>query len=200
VGVNERNADLQRQIEEKLFPRFTNQHRVNFDSGYGWYPLLLDIDSRLSAIDPNYQIKQIKEKFGLLRYYCNLSPEFVTALQESGTPESLETLKSATRKFNTIVLEGQGRSADICEDCGVEDNLVYTGPEPPDRRLREMFEDPEAGTIPDDKRADYNRISDEEWDKYDDAIDAWMELRNVTTEANPGRIWERTLCKKCRAE
>lgn len=35
----------------------------------GWYQLVLDCDEELSAIDPYYDLQQIKEKFGGLRYY-----------------------------------------------------------------------------------------------------------------------------------
>jgi hypothetical protein len=36
----------------------------------GWYPIVVGVDERLSAIDPEYVVHQIKEKFGTLRYYC----------------------------------------------------------------------------------------------------------------------------------
>jgi hypothetical protein len=35
----------------------------------GWYQLVLDCDKELSEIDPKYDLQQIKEKFGGLRYY-----------------------------------------------------------------------------------------------------------------------------------
>ena len=36
----------------------------------GWYPIVVAFDQRLSAIDPEYVVHQVKEKFGTLRYYC----------------------------------------------------------------------------------------------------------------------------------
>ena len=39
------------------------------DVDEGWYQLVLDCDEELSAIDPNYDLQQVKEKFGSLRYY-----------------------------------------------------------------------------------------------------------------------------------
>ncbi len=37
--------------------------------GSGWYPILARLDDRLRAIDPDYEVYQIKEKFGTLRFY-----------------------------------------------------------------------------------------------------------------------------------
>lgn len=39
------------------------------DVDEGWYQLVLDCDKELSEIDPKYDLQQIKEKFGGLRYY-----------------------------------------------------------------------------------------------------------------------------------
>lgn len=36
-----------------------------------WHEVILECDRLLSVIDPNYQISQIKSKFGGLRYYFN---------------------------------------------------------------------------------------------------------------------------------
>lgn len=37
--------------------------------GEGWYWIINELDEQLRYIDPNYEIMQIKEKFGGLRYY-----------------------------------------------------------------------------------------------------------------------------------
>lgn len=47
------------------------------DVDEGWYQLVLDCDKELSEIDPKYDLQQIKEKFGGLRYYFQPSdPSF----------------------------------------------------------------------------------------------------------------------------
>jgi len=38
----------------------------------GWYAIVLELDRQLAEIDPAYEIHQVKEKFGGLRYYCSL--------------------------------------------------------------------------------------------------------------------------------
>lgn len=35
----------------------------------GWYPILVDLDEQLRALFPNYELQQVKEKYGGLRFY-----------------------------------------------------------------------------------------------------------------------------------
>lgn len=37
----------------------------------GWYPIICELDQKLAAVDPNYTLHQVKEKFGGLRYYVH---------------------------------------------------------------------------------------------------------------------------------
>lgn len=38
----------------------------------GWYPLLVELDLEIAALLPEYEIHQMKEKFGTLRFYWSL--------------------------------------------------------------------------------------------------------------------------------
>ncbi len=38
----------------------------------GWYPLIGALDKELSALCPDYELHQVKEKFGTLRYYFDV--------------------------------------------------------------------------------------------------------------------------------
>lgn len=38
----------------------------------GWYPLIVALDKELAAICPDYELHQVKEKFGTLRYYFTI--------------------------------------------------------------------------------------------------------------------------------
>lgn len=67
--------------------------------GKGWYPLLIEVDERLAAIDPDYAVHQVKEKFATLRYYFQLT---------SGDWEAARD----------IVNDVAHRSAITCEVCG----------------------------------------------------------------------------------
>ena len=69
----------------------------------GWYPIVVGVDERLSAIDPEYVVHQIKEKFGTLRYYCAPSGEPSPAVFDA---------------FRAITGEAERASAITCERCG----------------------------------------------------------------------------------
>jgi hypothetical protein len=71
--------------------------------GKGWFPLVEELHKTLVEIDPEYEIHQIKEKFGGLRYYFGCSKGF-------GTPESA-AMQAAVRL-------AEGLSIKTCENCG----------------------------------------------------------------------------------
>lgn len=52
-------------IRQKFIAGRTNVIQVD----EGWYKIVVDCDAELTALDPDYQLEQIKEKFGGLRYY-----------------------------------------------------------------------------------------------------------------------------------
>lgn len=69
----------------------------------GWYQIVAALDERLVAIDPDYVVHQVKEKFGALRYYCAPSGELSTERWD---------------KFHDIIGEAERMSAVTCERCG----------------------------------------------------------------------------------
>jgi hypothetical protein len=66
----------------------------------GWYPLIEECHTELKAVDPDYKILQIKEKFGGLRYYF----------------ESLNADKYP--KMHEIVRKYEAKSFTVCEVTG----------------------------------------------------------------------------------
>ena len=60
--------ELQLQIEA-LKKKIVPEYWKSIDVDEGWYQIVVDCDNLLTEIDPNYQIAQIKQKFGGLRYY-----------------------------------------------------------------------------------------------------------------------------------
>lgn len=69
----------------------------------GWYPIVVEVDQRLSAIDPEYVVHQVKEKFGTLRYYC--------------APNGEEPSSAVLDAFGAIIGEAERASAITCERC-----------------------------------------------------------------------------------
>jgi hypothetical protein len=66
------------------------------DVGPGWEPIVLELNQQLSAIDPAYEVHQVKEKFGGLRYYCSLD----------GNEQAVGLIRAA-----------EARAAVTCEQC-----------------------------------------------------------------------------------
>jgi hypothetical protein len=62
--MNELSVAIQ-QLAKKIKPPYYSTIEVD----EGWYQLVLDCDKELSEIDPKYDLQQVKEKFGGLRYY-----------------------------------------------------------------------------------------------------------------------------------
>jgi hypothetical protein len=66
--------------------------------GKGWYPLVIATDAKLAAIDPDYVVHQVKEKFGGLRYYHQIHGDYKLGAE--------------------IEAEAERQSFTICEVCG----------------------------------------------------------------------------------
>jgi hypothetical protein len=69
----------------------------------GWKDIVLKADEMLSFIDPDYEIHQIKEKFGTLRYYYGSTVTHGSV--QSDIMRAIETW-------------AERRSAFTCETCG----------------------------------------------------------------------------------
>lgn len=69
----------------------------------GWKDIVLQADKMLAHMDPNYEIQQIKEKYGTLRYYY-------ATYHKSGSVES-EIMRA-------IETWAEHRSQYTCESCG----------------------------------------------------------------------------------
>jgi len=97
--------DLQLKIEQlksKILPDFGKY----IDVDEGWYQLIINCDEELTAIDPNYQVFQIKQKFGGLRYYMSPSND-TTAEQRDGMHEVVSKYeKIAARTCEATGLPG----------------------------------------------------------------------------------------------
>lgn len=73
--------------------------------GEGWHGLVMETHRRLLRLDPGYTVAQIKEKFGGLRYYFNLSEE---KCYDSLTADIMYDVAYAA----------ETRSTRICDVCG----------------------------------------------------------------------------------
>lgn len=74
--------------------------------GKGWYPIVKDVHTKIIAKYSNYEIYQIKEKFGGLRYYCNVEGD---------------------DDVQTWIAEAEEQAWKTCEDCGTTVNVTTGG-------------------------------------------------------------------------
>jgi len=85
---------------QNILDRFADNIPARIDCGYGWAGLIRECDETLFSLDPNYEIAQIKEKFGGLRFYFN------------------PTDMNQYSKLNSIVMAIEEKSLETCEECG----------------------------------------------------------------------------------
>lgn len=82
---------------DQKVPMMTSARNV----GEGWHQLLHELEAALNAIDPDFTLQQVKEKFGGLRYYATT--------EKKGDLSDL---------FHTEIRVAEQKSTHICEECG----------------------------------------------------------------------------------
>ena len=75
----------------------------------GWTQILLDLNEKMSRIDPDYRLHQVKEKFGTLRFYYEPSNEDYRS------------------RLDILVNEAEALSAVTCEQTGQPGRLMRRG-------------------------------------------------------------------------
>lgn len=66
----------------------------------GWYPIICQLDADLAELDPGYELHQVKEKFGTLRYYFRTEVD------------------NARDQMRALVRAAETRCEATCELCG----------------------------------------------------------------------------------
>ena len=112
---------MNKENTQKLFKRFKffrpeksikeSLMSFGFEHGNGWFQLIwdlcLDIERILKVapkhIREQFEVIQVKEKFGTLSFYCNI-----------GTDEIFDRVNQAEEE-----------SAHICEECGSHEGKLY---------------------------------------------------------------------------
>lgn len=85
---------------QNILDRFVDGVPALIDCKYGWAELIKECDDAVFKHDPNYTISQIKEKFGGLRFYFNLSN------------------MDEYPKVSGVIMAIEEKSFHICEECG----------------------------------------------------------------------------------
>jgi hypothetical protein len=80
--------------------------------GKGWYKIICETDEMLSYIDPDYEIHQVKEKFGTLRFYYQSNTYSYDSIQ--------------VKVMDALVGRAEQRSSMTCESCGAWQGMEDT--------------------------------------------------------------------------
>lgn len=102
---------IREELKERLFPKFQERYFKEIECSDGWLELINELDLKITELVPNYEILQIKEKFGGLRYYVFWPPD--------SDPEK-------TRQASTLITEAEEKSFKICEFCGKDNAELAT--------------------------------------------------------------------------
>lgn len=78
----------------------------------GWFPIVVELDQQLAAVDRGYRLLQVKEKWGELAYYYRAS---------DGTDADTKT------RMHEIVAEAASQCAAVCEACGSRGATLCVG-------------------------------------------------------------------------
>lgn len=84
--------------------RITDDGNRYISVGPGWYRLIVDLDAQLAAIDPDYPLIQVKQKFGGLRYYAHRS----------------DSSHDRQAEFNAAIEAAERAASSTCEVCGAQ--------------------------------------------------------------------------------
>ena len=110
------------------------QERADYISlghtGKGWLGIIQDLDKQIAKIAPHYEIDQIKEKFGALRYYYDIP---LTRYEKHrwfyrwfywNIGRLITNKRRRQRaKINPLVAKAERDSVGTCEYCGAKDNV-----------------------------------------------------------------------------
>lgn len=119
-----------KEIEQRLLNRIPKEWGKWVSCSEGWYWILDALDNKLSYLDPDYQINQVKEKFGTLRFYFTsnkggmineIMQDCVTRAEYQSSRTCEYCGKSALRpkpQFDTTVeLRDTGWAKTLCDKC-----------------------------------------------------------------------------------
>ena len=104
--VNETQLQIE-ELKKKILPGYWQ----SVDVDEGWYQIVLDCDRELTQIDPSYQIVQIKQKFGGLRYYFESSPLL-------GTRKAMDDVVAKYEAVAAVTCEATGNPGVLMKSAG----------------------------------------------------------------------------------
>jgi hypothetical protein len=101
VNIND-DAQARADLHDVLARIPSDRSRV-IECAPGWYALVAACDRELAGVASDYQILQVKEKYGELRYYVDLPPRPLTCCEQFRTRHPEPSPQSfASRQWQTL--------------------------------------------------------------------------------------------------
>ena len=101
--TNKLYVDYKDLFSRKDLPMTQSAMMWGIECNDGWFDLINELCSKLTALHPNIRADQVKEKYGTLRFYIG---------QEGKVPSELMD------KAFDLEDEYETKSAKVCEECG----------------------------------------------------------------------------------
>jgi hypothetical protein len=114
---NEKYAAERAALQER-FPK-TGRFWRGIDIGDGWMPIVIELDRHLLEIKPDYELHQVKEKFGGLRYYVGEIPEEGQTLIDVAEALSYQTCENCGEPGKESTSGGYWLKT-LCDKCDAE--------------------------------------------------------------------------------
>lgn len=177
------HADALRRILERIPERWGRW----ISCASGWYPLVIELDQKLAAMFPDYELHQVKEKFGTLRYYIGL-PE----LQPQCCID-LEATRPSEGAIDPRWLRGQERTLHEQYELDKWFYEIYIP-----HFDTEEHEQQNAALEPErERRSKISKMMHEIIDNYEAKSAVTCELCGSPAEMRVRHYWYRTLCTPC---
>lgn len=87
---------------QRIIDRFAPNWPPIIEVSSGWFPLLVELDQILASLAPDYNVQQIKSKFGSLSFHASPS----------------EDPYDYNEEFHEAIRAAEWRSIKTCEECG----------------------------------------------------------------------------------
>jgi hypothetical protein len=177
------HADDLRRILSRIPPRWGRW----ISCASGWYPLIIELDKKLAEIFPDYELHQVKEKFGTLRYYIGfpqLDPQCCI---------DMEATRPCDGAINPDWLRGEKRTL---KDQFELDAWFYTK-FMPHLDSEEHHKQREALRPEQERRGELSGRMHKIINEYEDLSARICELCGAAAEMRVRHYWYRTLCAPC---
>ena len=118
--MNEKEIEIMKKYKAFIHPEKSIQQSLmafGFECDEGWYLILKNLFEAISKLNPpsDFEIFQVKEKFGGLRVYTNSSTKEIEALIDKAEEESFNTCEVCGASAKPSTRGGWVKT--ICENC-----------------------------------------------------------------------------------